>query len=415
MSIEAERSLIISNGNLKYNQLAGNVALVTGAGGGIGYETARSLLWLGIKVVIAEINKEKGKKAEIELNAQFGKNSALFIHVDIGNAKSVKKLAKEVIKRYGKLDILINNATITPIGAVHRVTIQKWDSSYQTNLRGPVLLVNHFLPQMLERNSGIIVFVPSSGAAPYMGAYEVFKTAQVELSNTLAAELENTGVVTFAIGPGLVKTETANTAIQEIAPLYGKSVAEFYKMSENVLITAAEAGAGFAVSVALASQYRGTETSSIQALMDAGIPIGKPDKSEQIQLTDAEKEQLSALLHEIRKTFMEQLEGWKNRPVFERQWVLRDFKKHTGYPPEYFVDKLKEIGDNLQNGLSLSGNIVQSPLEKLSVYYSHQIDLLKGYEKDPEKVKEYSEIMNQWISKIDEFTKLTLLLAKKYV
>jgi NAD(P)-dependent dehydrogenase (short-subunit alcohol dehydrogenase family) len=68
-------------------------------------------------------------------------------------------------------------------------------------------LLEKLLPGMLKRKSGTVVFVPSSGAAPYMGAYEVFKTAQVELCNTLAGELEGTGVITFSIGPGIVKTD----------------------------------------------------------------------------------------------------------------------------------------------------------------------------------------------------------------
>lgn len=76
---------------------------------------------------------------------------------------------------------------------------------------------------------------------PHLGAYEVFKTAQVELCNTLSAE-----VVAYSIGPGIVKTETAQKSIEQIAPLYGKTADEFYKMCENMLLTAEEAGAGFA-------------------------------------------------------------------------------------------------------------------------------------------------------------------------
>lgn len=396
-------NLIIGRGKLKNNQLTGNIALITGAGGGIGYEAARSLVWLGAKVVIAEINKTKGKKAEVELNNEFGKGSALFVQSDIGCERSVKKLAKIVYKSYGKLDILINNATIAPIGAIHKVGIEKWDCSYKANLRGPVLLVSHFLPQMLERNSGIIIFVPSSGAAPYLGAYEVFKTAQVELSNTLAAELEDTGVITFSIGPGLVKTETVHNAIKEIAPLYGKSVEEFYKMNESVLLTAEEAGAGFAASVAMADKYRGTEIGSLQALMDAEISIKEKTGDNQIMLTNEEKERLLALFNEIKKTFTEQLEGWKSRQIFERQWILRDFKKYTGYAPEYFIDKLNEFESSiLKNGM-LSNSAEQLQLEKISLYYSHQIELLKGYEKNPDKVKEYTGIMNSWIDTINKF------------
>ena len=80
------------------------------------------------------------------------------------------------------------------MGAVDDVKIEFWDKSYAVNLKVPLLLSQKFLPLMKERKSGTIVFVSSSGASPYMGAYEVFKTVQVELSNTLAMELENSGV-----------------------------------------------------------------------------------------------------------------------------------------------------------------------------------------------------------------------------
>lgn len=242
-------TLIISKGSLQKGQLKGKVALITGAGGGIGFEAARSLIWLGVKVVIGDIDKNKGKLAEKKLRSEFGANCCLFIHTDIGYERKVKKLSQKIHKKFGKLDILINNATIAPIGAVHKIGIEKWDLSYRTNLRGPVLLIQYFLPQMLEQKSGVLAFVPSSGAAPYMGAYEVFKTSQVELSNTLTGELEGTGVITYSISPGMVKTDTANKAITEIAPLYGKTVDEFYKMNEHVLLSVEEAGAGFAASV----------------------------------------------------------------------------------------------------------------------------------------------------------------------
>ena len=404
--------LIISMGKLKKDQLKGNVALITGAGGGIGYEAARSLIWLGVKVVIGEINKEKGKKAEQELNREFGEGSALFVHCDIGKEKSIKKLSSKINSTFGKLDIIINNATVAPIGAVHKVGIDRWDLSYRTNLRGPVLLISEFLPEMIKRNSGIIVLVPSSGAAPYMGAYEVFKTAQVELSNTLAGELENTEVITYSIGPGIVKTETANKAIKEVAPLYGKSVEEFYKMSENVLITVEEAGAGFAASIALAKEYMGLEIGSIQALTDIGISIGENNHDNKIELSEDIRNNILEQFREIKKIFLEQINDWSNRPIFERQWLIRDFKKTMGCTPEYFKENLKTFENDLIIDEIYENTFKNLLVEKIYSYYEHQIDLLKGYEKDPDKVKEYTEVMEVWLKGIDEFKdyidKLTL-------
>jgi NAD(P)-dependent dehydrogenase (short-subunit alcohol dehydrogenase family) len=399
-------ALVISKGTLKKDQLTGYNILITGAGGGIGFEAARSLLWMGARVIIAEVDKEAGKNAETELNQEFGENRAFFVHTDIGSEKSVKRLAEYIFKNFGKLDVLFNNATIAPIGAVHTVGIEKWDMSYNVNLKGPVMLISHFLPDMLKRNSGIVVFVPSSGAAPYMGAYEVFKTSQVELCNTLAGELEGTQIVTYSIGPGIVKTETAQKAISEIAPLYGKSVEEFYNMNKSVLISAEEAGAGFAASIALASGYAGLEIGSIQALTDAGIQVQEQKSDTKTGLSDDEKNSFMMLINKISTTFCEQVDGWYKRMVFERQWVLRDFKKYAGAAPEHFIEELKKLETSLQNNELPVMDYDKLPFIKLHIYYLHQMDLLKGYEKKPEKLKENLSIMDAWLKDINDFKEL---------
>jgi NAD(P)-dependent dehydrogenase (short-subunit alcohol dehydrogenase family) len=142
--------LVISKGTLKQNQLQGKVAVITGAGGGIGFEAARALVWLGVKVVIAEIDKKIGVEAQRKIETEFGKDVALFIQTDVGNESSIKRLINLTKKKWQKIDIVINNATVATIGAVEKASIDKWDLSYQVNLRGPVLLTRYCLPKMIE-------------------------------------------------------------------------------------------------------------------------------------------------------------------------------------------------------------------------------------------------------------------------
>jgi NAD(P)-dependent dehydrogenase (short-subunit alcohol dehydrogenase family) len=213
-------NLLISQTGLSRDALGGKVAVVTGAGGGIGYEAARALLWLGAKVVIAEINEEKGQDAVQRLADEFDSGTFFSCTQMWAMRLSIAHLAGQTIDQFGKVDIVINNATIARLGLVADVPIEDWDASYRVNLRGPVLMARAFLPGMLERDTGVFVNVSSTGTA-YMGAYETFKAAQVHLANTLDAELEGTGVVAFTIGPGLVPTETATTAIAELAPQLG--------------------------------------------------------------------------------------------------------------------------------------------------------------------------------------------------
>jgi NAD(P)-dependent dehydrogenase (short-subunit alcohol dehydrogenase family) len=110
--------MLSSKGNLPKNALQGQVAIVTGAGRGIGYETARALLWLGANVVVAEVNEKTGKAAAETLANEFGPEKVLFVKTDVGNDKDIEKLAKEATRKWEKVDIVLNNATVFPMGTV---------------------------------------------------------------------------------------------------------------------------------------------------------------------------------------------------------------------------------------------------------------------------------------------------------
>jgi hypothetical protein len=176
-------------------------------------------------------------------------------------------------------------------------------------------------------------------------------------------------------------------------------------MSEGMLITAEEAGAGFAASIANARRYRGLEIGSIQALVDAGISIDKKEQTsdmDSIRIPDKVKDDLITLFNGILKTFIEQSEGWNTRPVFERQWVLRDFKKQTGAAPEFMREGLKDFENKLGINELSREDLEKVPLKKLYSYYEHQLKLLKGYEKNPEKLKESSAIIVSWLEDINK-------------
>src|SRR5512138_3775374 len=234
---------LISQLGLKPDALYNETVIVTGAGGGIGYEAAYALLWLGANVLIAEIDPVNGLQAQERLEAEFGKQRALFVHTDVGEEASVQNLYHESIRHFGKVDAVINNATIAVLGEVKDVPIEQWDRSYRVNLRGPVLMARAFLPEMLKRDHGVFVCVSSKGTA-FMGSYESFKAAQLHLGDTLAAELENTGISAYTIGPGLIPTETARKAIAQLAPQMGMTVEQFFEMNKGIVLSVEEAGAG---------------------------------------------------------------------------------------------------------------------------------------------------------------------------
>lgn len=394
--------MVIPQLGLKPDALKGETIIVTGAGGGIGYEAARALLWLGSNVVVAEIDPMRGRKAEVALEQEFGKDRVLFVATDVGDEASVKNLYTLSVLAFGKVDAVINNATIAVLGEVKDLPIEEWDRSYHVNLRGPVLMARIFLPDMIQRNHGVFACVSSTGTA-YLGGYETFKAAQVHLANTLDAELEGTNVIAYTIGPGLVPTETATRAVAQLAPQMGMTVDEFFEMNKGAVLSVEEAGAGFAVSVVFAEKFRGQEISSMQALKAADINFGgQGPAGVSAGMQDDERSEAQALCEAVYITLKEQSEGWKSRSLFERQWVIRDFKKTAGMPVEEWLSTL----ESLQAELSSQGTINHPPLEKLAGYYEHLADLAKGYEKDKAKLEENLRHVYGWRDEVNKLKEL---------
>ena len=359
--------------------------LITGAGGGIGLETAKCFATMGAKVIILEVDEEKGKKSEKIINSMHD-NSAEFYKIDLADEDSILKMKEFVLNKYGCPDIVFNNAAILHLGEIGKVTSKDWDNGYLVNLKAPILLVDCFIGEMKKRDSGTFVFVSSSGAAAYMGAYEIFKTSQVELSNTLSLELENTNIYSYTISPGLVKTETAMKSIEVVAKNMNITLDEFYDMNKNHIISVEDAALGFALSVLKAKEYNGQELGSIQVLNSMN------SKNESVGNCDFE------ILLRVIKTYEEQYDGWKKRNVFERQWVLRDFKKTVGKSADDVYTAMNKMKEN-KGVLSINE---YSLLKSLRIYWKHQYQLLQNFEKNKEKLEENSNIIKGWIVDIEK-------------
>jgi NAD(P)-dependent dehydrogenase (short-subunit alcohol dehydrogenase family) len=376
--------------------LAGKVIVVTGAGGGIGYEAARALIWLGARVVIAEVNKHTGSDAEARLALEFGRGAAKFIHTDVGDERSIHRLAIQSAREFGQVDVVINNATIAPLGAVQAVPIEDWDASYRVNVRGPVLLARTFLPGMIARKEGVFVCVSSLGTA-FLGAYETFKAAQVHLARTIADELQDTGVMAFTIGPGFVPMQTALSSIPRLAAMMGQSADELREILKAHTLSVQAAGAGFAAAVALAERYCGQEISSAQALMDAGIELAQETPvAGQSTLSSEQLERAWALCRQVRATLAEQSAGWKQRNLFEQQWLVRTFKQYARLSVEEWLKTLEQLEQTLAARETAGVMAAGAPFDGLARYYAHLYDMAKGYIKDPAQREEQLRIVKGW-------------------
>ncbi len=410
--------MVISQGNLSRDELVGRTAVVTGGGGGIGYEAARALIWLGARVVIAEIQGPRGRRAAAALRREFGAGAVEAVRTDVGTARSVQHLAKRLRRQRRAVDIVINNATVAPLGAVADVGIHTWDRSYRVNLRGPVLLARAFVPEMVHSGRGVFVCVSSTGTA-FMGPYECMKSAQVHLATTLDGELTGTGVAAFTIGPGYVPTDTASSSIPRLAALMGKPEAELREAIAPHTLSAEQAGAGFAAAVAMAERYAGQETSSVQALREIGVdaygdsPTAGADRS-----PPPDPRAVRELARVVRTTLAEQSAGWQERSVFERQWLIRTFRRKAGMSVDEWLRALGVLEGSAAGtggaagaadvtGAAAPGGAAQAgapvpPLEKLADYYRYLHEMARGYVKDPAQREEQLAIIDGWSRDVEE-------------
>jgi len=189
------------------------VALITGAGRGIGRATAEAFAAEGYTVVLAEILPALGRRTERALKRKGAR--AFFLPADVADPVSVGKTVRAALRRFGRLDCLVNNAGVLRAGELANLAIADLDRMLRVNLRGPLLLARAVVPIMLRQGSGAIINVASQlgkfGAADYV-TYCASKFGVVGFTEALAAELAGTGIRVWAVCPGLVDTRMARQA-----------------------------------------------------------------------------------------------------------------------------------------------------------------------------------------------------------
>ncbi len=192
--------------------VSGRVALVTGASQGIGRACAVELARGGAVVALAARNVEKLTAVAEEIRSTGG--TAEPFALDIGDEVSIKGCAKAVLERFGKVEILLNNAGITRDGLSMRMKRADWDEVLSTNLTGSFLMTQALLPQMLKIRWGRIINVTSvvgeTGQAGQAN-YAASKAGLIGLTKSLARELASRTITVNAIAPGYI--ETAMTAV----------------------------------------------------------------------------------------------------------------------------------------------------------------------------------------------------------
>ena len=211
--------------------LTDRVAIVTGGSRGIGFAISAALLAEGAHVVVA--NLDPGRNAQAVQRLQVHSNArVLGVPTDLNDATAVENLFKKTLAEFGRLDILVNNATNVSAGGFFGLTEDGWDHAFDHKLRGTVRCIRHAVPPMRERKWGRIVNI-SGGAAwmPQLGAITTgLNNAAVQnLTVALAAELGKDGILVNAVVPTAVRTERHESNIRATMIRTGQSEAEVLK------------------------------------------------------------------------------------------------------------------------------------------------------------------------------------------
>jgi len=187
--------------------LAGKVALVTGASQGIGRETALALAEAGAHVAVAARSEEKLAALAEQIVASGC--AALAVKMDVADAEQVKAGFKTVLEKFGKLDILVNNAAVTRDGLALRMKQEDWDTVIRTNLTGAHFCTQQALATMMRARGGRIINVASvvaqmgnAGQANYVAA----KAGLIGLTKAIAMEIASRNVTVNAVAPGFIET-----------------------------------------------------------------------------------------------------------------------------------------------------------------------------------------------------------------
>jgi len=197
-------------------RLKKQVAIVTGAGQGIGRAVALTLAREGATVVVNDIDLEKAEKVAEEVSAQGGQ--ALPVQADVSKAKDVDILVKKALDSYKRVDILVNNAGVAKMTRLLELTEAEWDRTMNINIKGQFLCSKAVIAQMIKQKRGKIVNVASLAAhigAPGLAAYGASKGGVVQLTKALAVELGKFNIMVNAVSPGLTLTDLIKSAVKD--------------------------------------------------------------------------------------------------------------------------------------------------------------------------------------------------------
>jgi len=224
-------------------KLQDKVAVITGGASGIGAATARLFVSEGAKVVLVDLNEEKGKAFESELKALNAE--VLFVKANITSEEDVANIFKQTIDTFGKADIVFNNAGIGRVQPSHELDYSEWRQTVNVDLDGVFLVAREAIREMLKAGGGTIVNTASMYGwvgSPGSAAYNAAKGGVVNLTRSLALEYAEQNIRVNALCPGFIDTpiipEESKLALAAATPI--KRLGKAEEMATAVLFLASD-------------------------------------------------------------------------------------------------------------------------------------------------------------------------------
>ncbi|MEH7384602.1 SDR family NAD(P)-dependent oxidoreductase [Bacillus sp. JJ1521] len=224
-------------------KLQGKVAVITGGASGIGAATARLFVEEGAKVVLVDLNEEKGKAFEAELKALNAE--ALFVKANITSEEEVANIYKQTIEAFGKVDVVFNNAGIGRVQPSHELEYSEWRNTVNVDLDGVFLVAREAIREFLKADGGVIVNTASMYGwvgSPGSAAYNAAKGGVVNLTRSLALEYAEQNIRVNALCPGFIDTpiipEESKEVLRTMTPM--KRLGQAEEMAKAVLFLASD-------------------------------------------------------------------------------------------------------------------------------------------------------------------------------
>jgi len=203
-------------------RLQNKIAIITGAGSGIGRGITLAFVKAGAKVVVADWSEEGGKETVEQIRKV--KGEAVFVKTDVSKTTDIDEMTKACLDKFGRIDILVNNAGIVKFGSLHETPEEDWDAVLNINLKSVFLNSKKVIPEMLKQGRGKIINIASiAGLVGFenIGPYCASKGGIIALTREMALEYAKNKINVNCIAPGVIKTAMTKDMLNDPAQKQG--------------------------------------------------------------------------------------------------------------------------------------------------------------------------------------------------